>query len=62
MAPQNLRLINSLARVLLKPFGTSPPMVMLGLMVVTATFSMFYEQHGDNSNDDGRGFTGYGIP
>ena len=31
----------SLARVLLRPFGTSPPMVMLGLMVVTATFSMF---------------------
>ena len=31
----------NLARVLLKPFGTNPKFVMLGLMVVTALFSMF---------------------
>lgn len=31
----------NLARVLLKPFGTSPKMIMLGLMLITAVFSMF---------------------
>lgn len=31
----------NLARVLLKPFGTSPKFVMLGLMLITAVFSMF---------------------
>lgn len=31
----------NLARVLLKPFGSNPKFVMLGLMVVTALFSMF---------------------
>ena len=31
----------NLARVLLKPFGTSPKFVMLGLMIITAIFSMF---------------------
>lgn len=35
------RLDRNLARVLLRPFGTSPPAVMLGLMLVTAAFSMF---------------------
>jgi sodium-dependent dicarboxylate transporter 2/3/5 len=30
-----------LARVLLRPFGTSPKMVLLGLMLITAAFSMF---------------------
>ncbi|GAA4824899.1 SLC13 family permease [Algivirga pacifica] len=31
----------NMARVLLKPFGTKPIYVMLGLMLITATFSMF---------------------
>lgn len=31
----------SLARVLLKPFGTKPDRIILGLMVIAATFSMF---------------------
>ncbi len=31
----------NLARVLLKPFGTSPAKIMLGLMLITALFSMF---------------------
>lgn len=31
----------NLARVLLKPFGRSPKFVMLGLMIITAIFSMF---------------------
>lgn len=35
------KLDRSLARVLLKPFGTSPRLILLGLMLVTAGFSMF---------------------
>lgn len=35
------RLDRNLARVLLKPFGTSPRMIMLGLMLITALLSMF---------------------
>lgn len=31
----------NLARVLLKPFGTNPKFVLLGLMMITAVFSMF---------------------
>ena len=31
----------NLARVMLKPFGTSPRRIMLGLMLITAAFSMF---------------------
>lgn len=31
----------NLARVLLKPFGTQPRFVLLGLLIITATFSMF---------------------
>ena len=31
----------NLARVLLRPFGTSPRMILLGLMLITALFSMF---------------------
>jgi sodium-dependent dicarboxylate transporter 2/3/5 len=31
----------NLARILLRPFGTSPSTIVLGLMVITATFSMF---------------------
>ncbi|MGF1911846.1 SLC13 family permease [Vibrio kasasachensis] len=32
---------NNLARVLLKPFGNQPRFIMLGLMLITAVFSMF---------------------
>ncbi len=31
----------NLARVLLRPFGTSAPMILLGLIAITAVFSMF---------------------
>ena len=40
-AATKYRLDSNLAKVLLKPFGTNPKYVMLGLMVVTALFSMF---------------------
>ncbi|WP_220719101.1 SLC13 family permease [Agarivorans litoreus] len=32
---------NNLARVLLRPFGKRIPMIMLGIMLITAVFSMF---------------------
>ncbi len=35
------RLDRNLARVLLKPFGEKPAFIILGLMVITACFSMF---------------------
>ncbi|MFH2071285.1 MAG: DASS family sodium-coupled anion symporter [Actinomycetota bacterium] len=35
------RLDRSMARVMLRPFGDSPKMILLGLMVITAGFSMF---------------------
>lgn len=35
------RLDRNLARVLLRPFGTSPSGIMLGLMLITAALSMF---------------------
>ena len=41
MAATKFRLDQNLARVLLRPFGTRPSSVMLGLMVITAIFSMF---------------------
>lgn len=41
MASTKYRLDQNLARVLLKPFGTRPSMIMLGLMTITAVFSMF---------------------
>ena len=41
MAATKYRLDVNLARVLLKPFGQNPKNVMLGLMVITAIFSMF---------------------
>ncbi len=41
MAATKYRLDVNLARVLLKPFGKNPSHVMLGLMVITAIFSMF---------------------
>ena len=40
-AATKYRLDINLARVMLRPFGTNPKFVMLGLMVVTALFSMF---------------------
>ncbi|MCP4323238.1 MAG: SLC13/DASS family transporter [Alteromonadales bacterium] len=41
MAATKYRLDINLARVLLKPFGQNPKSVMLGLMIITAIFSMF---------------------
>jgi len=41
MAATKYRLDINLARVLLKPFGRNPKFVMLGLMIITAIFSMF---------------------
>ncbi|MEQ9297778.1 MAG: SLC13 family permease [Cyclobacteriaceae bacterium] len=41
MAATKYRLDQNLARVLLKPFGTNPKYLMLGIMAITATFSMF---------------------
>lgn len=41
MAASKYRLDVNLARVLLKPCGQNPKYVMLGLMVITAIFSMF---------------------
>jgi sodium-dependent dicarboxylate transporter 2/3/5 len=41
MAATKYRLDVNLARVLLKPFGTKPKYVMLGLMLITGIFSMF---------------------
>ena len=35
------RLDQNMARVLLRPFGDSPKRIMLGLMLITAVFSMF---------------------
>lgn len=40
-AATKYRLDLNIARVLVKPFGRDPKFVMLGLMVVTAVFSMF---------------------
>ncbi len=40
-AATKYRLDINLAKVLLKPFGTNPKFVLLGLMTVTALFSMF---------------------
>ncbi len=41
MAATKYRLDVNLARVLLRPFGNSPKYVMLGIMMITAIFSMF---------------------
>lgn len=41
MAATKYRLDQNLARILLKPFGQKPAMVMFGLMIITALFSMF---------------------
>ncbi len=41
MAATKFRLDQNLARIMLKPFGNKPKNVMLGLMIITAVFSMF---------------------
>ncbi|PWI33139.1 dihydroorotate dehydrogenase [Vibrio albus] len=41
IAASKYELDNNLARVLLRPFGTQPRFIMLGLMLITAVFSMF---------------------
>lgn len=41
IAASKYQLDNNLARVLLKPFGHQPRYIMLGLMLITAVFSMF---------------------
>jgi len=41
IATSKYRLDINLARILLKPFGTNPKYIMLGLMIITAVFSMF---------------------
>ena len=41
IAASKYELDNNLARVLLKPFGSQPKFIMLGLMLITAVFSMF---------------------
>ncbi|KJY77242.1 SLC13 family permease [Vibrio nigripulchritudo] len=41
IAASKYDLDNNLARVLLKPFGHQPRFIMLGLMLITAVFSMF---------------------
>jgi len=41
MAATKYRLDLNLSRIMLKPFGQKPIFVMLGLMIITAVFSMF---------------------
>lgn len=41
MAATKYRLDKNLARIMLKPFGENPKILMLGLMIITAVFSMF---------------------
>lgn len=41
MASTKYRLDQNLARVLLKPFGNRPAYIIMGLMIITALFSMF---------------------
>lgn len=41
MAATKYRLDQNLARVLLRPFGRNPKFILLGLMAITAVFSMF---------------------
>ncbi len=41
IAATKFRLDINLARIMLRPFGTNPKMIILGLMLITALFSMF---------------------
>lgn len=41
IAAAKYQLDQKMAQVFIKPFGTNPKMVMLGIMIITAVFSMF---------------------
>ncbi len=41
LAASKYRIDQNLAQLLLKPFGTNPKMILLGLILITAVFSMF---------------------
>ncbi len=41
MGSSRFRLDKAMGRILLRPFGDKPSRIMLGLMLITATFSMF---------------------
>lgn len=41
MGASKFKLDKAMGRLLLRPFGSSPSLIMLGLMLITATFSMF---------------------
>jgi sodium-dependent dicarboxylate transporter 2/3/5 len=41
MGASKFRLDRAMGRILLRPFGTDPGRIMLGLMIITAIFSMF---------------------
>ena len=41
MGASKFKLDRAMGRILLRPFGTNPARIMLGLMLITATFSMF---------------------
>ncbi len=41
MGSSKFKLDRAMGQILLKPFGTDPSRIMLGLMLITATFSMF---------------------
>lgn len=41
MGASKFRLDRAMGRLLLRPFGTNPARIMLGLMIITAIFSMF---------------------
>ena len=49
IAANKYALDTNLANVLLKPFGTKPASIMLGLMMITAMFSMFMSSFVDTS-------------
>ena len=77
MAATKYRLDTNLARVLLRPFGDRPHWILMGLMVITAVFSMFMSNtattammlailspvlKGLGDGDRGRGAFVLGIP
>lgn len=41
MGASKFRLDRAMGRILMRPFGTNPARIMLGLMIITAIFSMF---------------------
>jgi sodium-dependent dicarboxylate transporter 2/3/5 len=41
MGASKFKLDRAMGRILLRPFGTDPARIMLGLMIITAVFSMF---------------------